>query len=190
MPSRGARLALALASLAGAASTPAAVIERVVAVVDEIPVLFSEVEALRLLRGLAPELALQAAVDETLMLREASRLPEAAVSPEEERLARASLEQRLDAATRDAIGLDELGHIARRQTMILKYVDLRFRPQVRLADDAVARAYREEHAGPEAPPLEAVAPEIQRRLLARALDERIEAWIGELRAGARIRLNP
>jgi hypothetical protein len=58
--------------------------------------------------------------------------------------------------------------MARRQATILKYVDFRFRPQVRVtSEDAEERA----------------------RLEADDLDARIEAWVKDLRAGARIRYN-
>lgn len=190
---RNARAALlaAAAALCAPGASRAELIERVLAVVDEVPVLLSEVRALQRLRKLEPEVALQAAIDETLMLREASRLAEAAVSADEEQRAFEGLRQRLDAATEAAIGEDELRHIARRQTAILKYVELRFRPQVRVDDEAVFRVYEAEHAGRmSAPAFEALAPEIAKRLQARALDERIEAWVAELQAAARIRRNP
>lgn len=189
-PGRALRLALGLGLLLVPAAG-AELIERVLAVVDDVPVLLSEVLAAERLRGVDRGAALQAVIDETLMLREASRLPESAVSPEEEQRGLESLEAKLDDQARRAIGEGELRHIARRQTAILKYVELRFRPQVRVDDEAVFRAYEQEYAGRMSPPVfEAVAPEIQKRLAARALDERIEAWVAELRAAARIRLNP
>ena len=65
---------------------PAAeLIERVVAVVDERPLLLSDVRALALVRSLEPEAALEAAIDERLMYGEAAQVAQAEVSPAAER---------------------------------------------------------------------------------------------------------
>jgi hypothetical protein len=75
--------------------------------------------------------------------------------------------------------------------VILKYVDLRFRPQVRVSDEVVREAYEDEHAGrAEAPAFADAAGKIRDRLVGRDLDARIEGWVKELRAGAEIRYNP
>ena len=187
MRSRAQASLVALALLARAAS--ADVIERVLAVVDETPVLLSETVALQRLKPLDREAALQALIDELLMLREASRLREAAATREEEQRAYESLLARLEPG---AAGVDEdaLRRIARRQTVILKYIELRFRPQIRVDDAELLLAYQEEYGGrPEAPPMEAVTRELSARLISRALDRRIESWVAELRSGARIRVN-
>lgn len=188
MPSRPAPSLLAMVLLAGTAS--ADVVERVLAVVDDTPVLLSETRALERLKQVDREAALQALIDETLMLREASRLKEAAVSTEEEQRALQSFKKTLGAG--DA-SLDEelLRRIARRQSVILKYVELRFRPQLRIDDAELLRAYREQYGGrPGAPTFEAVESELSASLTSRALGSRIDAWVAELRSGARIRLNP
>ena len=188
MPSRPAPSLLAMVLLAGTAS--ADVVERVLAVVDDTPVLLSETRALERLKQVDREAALQALIDEILMLREASRLKEAAVSTEEEQRALQSFKKTLGAG--DA-SLDEelLRRIARRQSVILKYVELRFRPQLRIDDAELLRAYREQYGGrPGAPTFEAVESELSASLTSRALGSRIDAWVAELRSGARIRLNP
>lgn len=168
---------------------PAEVIERVLAIVDETPVLLSETVALQRLKPLDREQALQALIDEILMLREASRLREAAASPEEEQRAYQSLLAKLEPGARP--DEDALRRIARRQTVILKYVELRFRPQIRVEDEELLSAYREEHGGrPAAPPFEAVSRDLHASLLSRALGKRIESWVLELRSGARVRLVP
>ncbi len=83
-------IALVLAGVPAAAAAPAPapprpeVVERIVAVVDERPLLLSDLRALMAVRGLAEGEALEAAIDERLMHLEASRLPQADVSPEEE----------------------------------------------------------------------------------------------------------
>jgi hypothetical protein len=173
-----------------AANGSAEVIERVLAVVDDTPVLLSETELLQRLKRTDRETALQALIDETLMLREASRLRDASVTPEEEQRALDSL---LGGLAADAADLDQdaLRRVARRQTVILKYIELRFRPQLRVDDAELLAAYQEQYAGkPDAPPLPAVSKQLLARLTSRALDRRIEAWAAELRAAARIRLNP
>lgn len=186
--SRAQACLVALALLARSAS--ADVIERVLAVVDDTPVLLSETVALQRLRGSDRETALQALIDELLMVREASRLREAAASPEQEQRAYESLLARLEPGAA-SVDEDALRRIARRQTVILKYIELRFHPQLRVDDAELLSAYQEEYGGrPAAPPIEAISKELLARLTSRALDRRIEAWVAELRAGARIRLNP
>ncbi len=157
-------VAVALVSAAILAKAPAAraeVVERILAVVDGTPVFLSEARLFARVRGEALPAALDGLIDERLMYREASRLPQAAVTPEEEEKALASLLSRAPAAT-PAEEVD-LRRLARRQTAILKYVDFRFRPQVRAADAAAAR---------------------------RDLDQRVEAWVKELRQEAQVRYNP
>jgi hypothetical protein len=188
MPSRAAPSLLAMILLAGTAS--ADVVERVLAAVDDTPVLLSEVRALERLKHVGREVALQALIDQTLMFREASRLKEAAPSLEEEQRALLSLKTQLAPG---AASLDEelLRRIARRESVILKYVELRFRPQLRVDDAELLSAYQEQYGGrPSAPPFEAVESELSASLTSRALESRIEAWVAELRSGARIRLNP
>lgn len=164
-------------------------IERILAVVDGRPLMLSEVELLERLKGLPREQALEALIDEALMFREAARLPAGLVSLQDEQRAYASLERQLagDAAARLEGGLRRL---ARRQTAILKYIAFRFDPQVRVEDEALRAAYEAEFAGrPGVPDFEAAAGELLERLTRRALDEKVEAWVAELRANAEIRYN-
>jgi hypothetical protein len=183
--------ALTLALLCGVPTAQAGeIIERVLAVVDDTPILLSEVAALERLRRLDRESALSARIDEALMLREAQRLSEAGVSPADEERGLTSLRKATDAETAAAIGEPELRHIARRQTAILKYIEFRFRPQVRIEEEEVRKLYAERYAAREpAPVFEAVAAELAAELEKRALDLRVEQWIGDLRAAARIRRN-
>jgi len=175
---------LLLGSLAGAE-----VVERILAVVDGRPLMLSEVRLVTRLRGLDRAAALEALVDEQLMLREASRLAQSVVTAEDEQRAYESLLQRHPGAA--ALPEAELRRLVRRQTAILKYVEFRFRPQVQVVDAAVRLAYEKEYgARSDAPSFEAAAPEIRRRLADRELDEKIEAWVKDLRAGAEIRYNP
>ena len=188
MPSSAAAL-LVTALLAAPAAAQANVVERILAVVDGRPLLLSEVRVLERLRGLSLQAAVDALIDERLMFREASRLPEAVVTaPEEERAYR-------DLAARVPGGMgateEELRRLARRQTSILKYIDFRFRPQVRVADAEVRAAWDLERAArPETgEAFEDAAARVRARLEGAELDRRIEQWVKELRAGAEIRYN-
>ncbi len=163
------------------------VVERIVAVVDERPLLLSDVRALRAVRGLGEEAAREAAIDERLMHGEAARLPQAEVTREEEDLALADL---LEArpALREEVPETERRRLLSRQIAILKYVEFRFRPQVRVSDDEVRKAWEEERAGqPAGPAFEDEQEALRARLERRALDERIETWVRELRARADVR---
>ena len=162
-------------------------IERVVAVVDERPLLLSDVRALQAVRGLAEPKALEAAIDERLMQLEASRLPQADVSQEEEDRALALLLETRP-ALRAAVPEADLRRLLRRQLGVLKYVEFRFRPQVRVSDEEVRKAWEEEQAGrPAGPALEDEQEAIRARLERQAIDERIEAWVASLRARADVR---
>jgi len=177
-----------LAAAQEAASPPRVeTVERIVAVVDERPVLQSDVRSLQAARGLGQEMAREAAIDERLMYAEAARLPQADVAREEEDQALLGL---LEArpGLRDAVPEPDLRRLVRRQIAILKYVEFRFRPQVRLGDDEVRKAWEQEQAGrPAGPAFEDEQEELRARLERRALDERIESWVRELRARADVR---
>ena len=165
------------------------VVERILAVVGDRPLMLSEVRLVQQLRGLERAPALEALVDEQLMLREASRLAQSVVSEEDEQRAYESLLQRVPSAS--VLPESDLRRVVRRQAAILKYVEYRFRPQVQVADAAVRDAYEKEYGSrADAPSFEAAAPGIRRQLADRELDEKIEAWVKELRAGAEIRYNP
>jgi hypothetical protein len=175
------------AAVASPAAPARELIERVVAVVDERPILLSDVRALAAVRGLSGSPAVEAAIDERLMHAEAARLAEAEVRRDEEDRALAAL---LDARPelRTALPEPDLRRLLRRQATILKYVEFRFRPQVRVSDEDVRRAWEAEEAGrPGGVPLEDAQETLREKLERRALDERIEAWVKELRARADVR---
>jgi len=167
--------------------SPSEIVERIVAVVDERPLLLTDVRTLRAVRGLAEREALEAAIDERLMHLEAARLPQAEVSREEEdRALTLLLETR--PTVRAEVPEPDLRRLLRRQLAILKYVEFRFRPQVRVSDEEVRKAWEEEQAGRAAgPALEDEQEAIRARLERRALDERIEVWVKELRSRADVR---
>jgi hypothetical protein len=169
----------------GAQESPPRVelIERVVAVVDERPLLLSDVRALARVRGLAPDAALEAAIDERLMYAEAAHVAQAEVSPEQEASALAALMEKTPALG-TTVAEPDLRRLLRRQLAILQYVEFRFRPQIHVGDEDVRKAWELDPAGPA---LEDALDVIRTRLERRMLDERIEAWVKELRARADVR---
>jgi hypothetical protein len=174
-----------LAALLLAALPAPAVVERILAVVDGRPVLLSEVELFEKVRGEGQAPALEGLIDEQLMYREAARLPQAALSPSEEEQAFASVQARVPAA--GAEEQEALRRLARRQAAILKYVEFRFRPQVRVGEEAVRAAYDKE--GRTERTFEQAAPALRARLADEDLSRRIEDWVKELRQAAEIRYN-
>jgi hypothetical protein len=163
------------------------VIERVLAVVDGTPLLLSDVRLVEELRGVPRAAALEAAVDERLMFQEAQRLSREALTPDEEEAALRGLR----ASNPAAAALPEAGlrRLARRQAAILRYVEFRFRPQVRVTDEELRLAW-EQSPEAEREDFDATAPALRETLERRQLDERIEAWVRELRAAADVRLTP
>lgn len=180
-------LALAAAPAFQAVAAPPvpapAVVERVVAVVDERPLLLSDVRTLALVRGLEPDAALQAAIDERLMHGEAAQVAQAEVSQAAEDAALSALLEKTP-ALRSSVPEADLRRLLHRQLAIVQYVDFRFRPQVHVSDEEVRKAWEQEPGGPA---LEDALAAIRARLERRTLDERIEAWIKELRARAEVR---
>jgi len=163
------------------------VVDRILAVVDERPLLLSTVRALEVVRRLGVGEALEAAIDERLMFQEASRLPQAQVTAEDEKRALESFREGqpgIEAQVPEA----ELRRLLRRQLTILKYIDFRFQPQVRISDDALRDAWNADFQGePEGPAFEESAPALRERLAREELDRRIEAWVSDLRGRAEIR---
>jgi hypothetical protein len=159
-------------------------IERVVAVVDGHPLLLSDVSDLARVRGLDEVPALEAAIDERLMYQEASRLNQTEVLADEEARALAELVERKP-LLREQLPEAGLRRLLRREITILKYVEFRFRPQLRVSDQEVRAAFEADPAAGES--WEAEKEKVRARLERRALDERVEAWIRELRARAEVR---
>jgi hypothetical protein len=183
---RMSKLALGLLAALLPAATGAAVVERILAVVDGRPVLLSEVTVFQRLRGEAERPALDGLIDEELMYREAARLPQAAVTPEEEQRAYDSLQARVPVKSKDDEA--QLRRVARRQAAILKYVDFRFRPQVRVTEEAVQAAYTA-RSRPGGPAFAEAAPALRAALAEEDLSRRIEDWVKELRRSVEIRYN-
>lgn len=185
-------LAVALPALLAAGSIPAAaeIQERVLAAVDKRPILLTEVQALEAVRGLSRPAALDALIDEDLMLREASRLPAAAAAAGLEEKAYGEL-LAAHPELKDRVAEADLRRLVRRQAVILQYVTLRFLPQVRVSDDVLREAYAAEYGQrADAPSFAEASGPLRERLVRRDLDARIEGWVKELRAAAEVRYNP
>lgn len=181
-------LLMALTALALQIATAGAdIIERVLAVVDGRPIMQSEVELSARVLGVGPEAALEAVIDERLMAQDAQRLARVG----DEQAAFESLRTRLGEPHPSEDTEAELRRLARRQASILRYIDFRFRPLVRVDAERLRSAYDAEYEGrSERPSFESVTAELRARLEREELDERIEAWVKDLRAAAEIRYNP
>src|SRR5204863_1673468 len=137
---------------------------------DGRPVLLSEVTLFQKARGEDLARALDGFIDEQLMYREAARLPQAAVTSAEEERALESLRARVRAASPDE--QEQLRRLARREAAIVKYIDFRFRPQVRVSEDAVRAAWAAE-GRTDAETFEDGAPRRRPRLAEEDLTRRI-----------------
>jgi hypothetical protein len=182
---------LALALLLAAPAAPEALprvelVERILAVVDDRPLLLSEVRALEETGGLDRKAALEEAIDERLMLEEAARLPQAEVSEEETNRVLARLLEEHPALP-GRVSPAELRRLVRRQATISKYVDFRFRPQVRITEAELLAAWKEAHAAGTAGEFGEAEPALRARLERRAIDQRIEEWVRDLRSRADVR---
>jgi hypothetical protein len=126
-------------------------------------------------------------IDEVLMFEEAARSPQGSARAEEvEQALMALLEKR--PGLEGEVGSSELRRLLRRQLAVLRYVDFRFRAQVRPSEEELRRRYAEAWAGKaEAPAFETVVDTLRERLTKEKLDAAVEAWIRERRAAAEIR---
>jgi hypothetical protein len=164
---------------AAAAAIGAETLERVLAVVDERPVFLSDVRAVEGMDQISRKDALERVIDETLLFREASRLPQVATAPD------------LAGPNPGPGGASARRRAVERRTAIRRYAAFRFRPQVRIDDEAIRKAYAERgktEANP--PPFESAASGLREELTMQAVDTRVEEWVKDLRAAARIRYNP
>jgi hypothetical protein len=175
--------ALRAAAILLAISVDAAeTLERVLVVVDERPVFLSDVRTVEWMDHLERKDALERVIDETLLFREAIRLPQ--------------VTNTADGASSPANaepgpgGAASRARTLARRAAIRRYAAFRFRPQIRLDEEAIREAYRERWGSAANPPdLNAVAPDLREELMAQAIDRRVAAWAKDLRAVAHIRYN-
>jgi hypothetical protein len=199
--------ALAASAAHGAEAVAPRLVDRVVAVVDEDPILASDVEravALRLVERSPGEpdeqlrrRALDGLIEQRLRLHEIARfgLEEASLDEVERQFARLRAEFADEAAWRaelERLGLDEGGvrQLLARQLSILAYVEERLGPRIFVGVEEIRRHYDEELVpalaaeGRSPPPIEEVRESIRAVLRERRLNEEIERWTAELRAAA------
>jgi hypothetical protein len=214
----GALAALPLAALAAAPQPPSPappafpeaswkLVDRVVAVVDEDPVLLSDVErviGLGLIERRAQESedalrrrVLDSLIEQRLRLHEIGRFGfEAAPLEEVDRQVAAIAARFPDksafTAELEHLGLDEAAvrQVVARQLSILAYVEERLGPRVFVGVEDIRRYYDEELTpelvarGEKAPPLDEVREQIRGVLRERRLNDEIDRWTEELRAKA------
>jgi hypothetical protein len=202
-------LAALLASpavLAGAAPAPT-LVDRVVAVVDEDPILLSDLErAIGL--GLVPRQAgesdvaierraLDALVEQKLRLHEIARFgvedaPLDEVDRQLERLRAGFPDEAAWQAELARLGLAESGvrQILARQLSVLGYVEQRLGPRVYVSVEEIRRYYDDElvpklrAAGDPVPPVEEIRESIRAVLREERLNREIDRWTSELRRQA------
>ena len=82
----------------------------------------------------------------------------------------------------------ELRRLVRREMTILKYVDFRFRTEVRVTDAEVQKAYDEKYgSSPRPPSLVSVAESLRLALEDQQVGQAVDGWVKELRSAADIR---
>jgi hypothetical protein len=195
------------AGAADFAEAPPRLVDRVLAVVDEDPILASDVEraiALGLVDRAAGESddelrrrALDGLIEQRLRLHEIARfgLEEASfaeVDRQFEALRAGFADESAWRAELDRLGLDEAGvrQLLARQLSILAYVEERLGPRIFVGVEEIRRHYDEELVpalaaeGLAPPPIEEVRESIRAVLRARRLNEEIERWTADLRAAA------
>jgi len=182
-------------------------VDRVVAVVDEDPILLSDVERVEAL-GLVPRRpeesedalrrrVLDGLIEQRLRLREIGRYGFDQAPLEEVDAQYQALRERFpdEAAFRaelDRLGLDEAGvrQLLARQLAVLAYVEERLGPRIFVGLEEIRRYYDEELVprlrteGAEVPPIEEVRESIRALLREQLLDQEIERWTADLRSRA------
>jgi len=162
-------------------------VERTEAFVNRRPVLLSDVLLTAALLKLNHAAATEKSIDEALMFEEASRLVDDA--PGDEAVAEAALSLKEKAGP--GFSTAALRRKARVQLTSADYIDLRLRPLVRGEDEDVRRSFEDLAATEARSPIYAeVVSDLREALEARALDDRIEEWVAELRLRADIRRRP
>jgi hypothetical protein len=99
-------------------------------------------------------------------------------------------------AALDACGLSEADVEERVEVQVnlLRYIDLRFRPEIRIDQRAIANYYRQQllpqlqRAGSPQPPLNQVAPMIEQLLLEQRMNQLQNQWLRTLRSQAEIQM--
>ncbi len=184
-------------------------IDRIAAVVDETPILLSDVEraiAFGLVAGRDQEAAdayrqrvLDGLIDQHVRLRDVRRFERESIDPQTLREQVTAIRARFpDAgafeARLEALGMTEAGleALLADQLRVLHHVETRLRARVFVSNEAIQQHFDQEvtvqarAAGQPQPPLEAVRDAIRALLTERLLDQEIIHWTEELRDRADI----
>lgn len=204
-------LSVLLAAVPAGAQAPAGgedqLVDRIVAVVDEDPILLSDLEEV-IGVGLAQRRdgegdeafrarVLEQLIEERLRFHEVDRFGFAQVPVEEIEAQVAEIRSRFESdeafrARMREVGLgdQELRQLVARQLMVLTYVDERLGARVFVSLDDIRAYYNEalkprlEAGGEPVPPLDEVREDIRTVLKEQRLNEEIERWTEELRLEA------
>ncbi len=216
---RGKQIALVLAlSLTAIGVRAGDVIDRIVATVNGQPILQSQwEEAIRMeafLEGrplskvdaASARATLDRVIDRELLHQQLDVLKLASPSPEQVTQRLREVRQQLPEGKEDAswqaslkrYGLSEDDVRGRLETQLelLRVIDMRLRPNVRVDAASVEAYYRDKllpqirQQGGADPPLVEVSPKIEELLSQQGLDELLTAWLADLRKQSDIRLEP
>jgi parvulin-like peptidyl-prolyl isomerase len=206
MSSRSRRTAAvsALAALAvGAvlASAGAAVVDRILAVVDNQLITLSDVQRHRALFApeTGPEDVVQELIDRTLLLHDARRFEIEKPTPAELAAARAELAKRIGgderlAAVRAELGLSEsdLDRLVAEQLLVRRLVEQRIEFFVFVSPTEVDEVYAAEAESERFATLapEAAKRQIEQRLFEAKVREKQRSYLARLRTRSSIQLNP
>jgi parvulin-like peptidyl-prolyl isomerase len=201
----------ALAILFFASLVAAEVIDRIAATVDNQVITASEIdEAVRVaafLNGEKPDLGpavrrrmADRLIEQVLVRREMrlTRFPEASAADIAEALKQLKARYGGEARFQDELAADKLSEAQvasalGRQITLLRFIDLRFRPEVQVQDGEVQQYYdtvflpqiRAKGIKPE-PSFDEARAQCEQAVAARLVDKRVDAWLAEARTRARI----
>ena len=195
---------LALIALLPGAAASAELVDRIVAIIDREVVTLSEAEQAseiaRVRTGASAPLVsvVERLIESRLVDREVERFTGEPLSPElvdsalQELRARFSSESAFrEMLTRSGLSEDELRATLRRQIVVARYLEQRFRPLTFVTEEQIEAYYRDELApsveGTRLPELSEVSESIRRILEERAFNARVEEWIEGLKVRTRIR---
>ncbi len=209
------QLVLLLACLAGSCWA-GEVLDRVVAIVNNTPIFQSDWElALRceaLLDGRSPETlnsseqreVFDRLVDQELLREQMRGYMATTVTDEEVNARLKEIRDQIEAGKTDAqwhellksadVSEEELKSRIRTQLEVLRYLDSRFRPTVRVDFRTIQIYYREQflpelhRQGGQDIPLSEVAPKIREILTQQRINEQVTSWLQTLREQADIRI--
>ncbi|HYX69994.1 MAG TPA: hypothetical protein VE825_12730 [Terriglobales bacterium] len=209
---------LLLLLLAPSAGRAGEVIDRILVVVNDEVILESDLDAAVRYEALLNDRpleqvtaadrhdALTRLVDQTLILQQMRQADVQPPSPEElaaevqkvrhQLLAGASDQSWATALGRYGLTEDEFAYRAGIQFVITRFIDLRFRPMVRVDRATIEEYYKDKFLpqlktkGTPAPPLAQVQSMIESVLVEQQIDQLLVAWLATLRNQSDIRLHP